>query len=219
MSRDGDCIFTLKRETLVLTPEKGMYWKEKETLIISDVHLGKAGHFRKAGIAVPKSLNDQNLNRIDVLISVFSPKKILFLGDLFHSDINREWDSFASWRKEYSEIKMLLVLGNHDFHDIEEYNNLDLIPSTLIKSPPFLFAHDHTEVERESSLYTFAGHVHPSIRMIGKGRQKLRVPCFFFGKSHALLPAFGTLTGTYSIKPTRKEPVFACLSDQIISIQ
>ena len=31
-----------------------IYWKEKNTLLLADLHLGKVGHFRKSGIPVPR---------------------------------------------------------------------------------------------------------------------------------------------------------------------
>ena len=30
-----------------------MFWEEEKALIVSDLHFGKTGHFRKSGIAVP----------------------------------------------------------------------------------------------------------------------------------------------------------------------
>lgn len=37
----------IKDQNLLLLPEKALFWEEEKGLIISDVHLGKAGHFRK----------------------------------------------------------------------------------------------------------------------------------------------------------------------------
>ena len=37
--------------------EKGLFWEEQHALIISDVHLGKAGHFRKHGVPIPRQIH------------------------------------------------------------------------------------------------------------------------------------------------------------------
>ena len=37
-----------------LHPSGALYWEEKKTLMLADVHLGKVAHFRKNGIAVPR---------------------------------------------------------------------------------------------------------------------------------------------------------------------
>ncbi len=218
MTREGDHSFTFKDQKLILTPEKALFWNDKNALILSDVHLGKSGHFRKSGIAIPSSVNDVNLEQLDILIRHFKPELILFLGDLFHSDINIEWEAFRKWRRKYLDIKMHLVIGNHDFHEPDEYKSLGLICSKSIEAPPFILLHDSKDLTSDNNLYSISGHVHPSIRLKGKGRQSIRIPCFFFGNSYALLPAFGSLTGTHSIKPEKSELVFGIVNDQIIKI-
>ena len=203
---------------LILTAQKALFWEEQNALILSDLHLGKAGHFRKAGIAIPKSVDDQNLYRLDVLIERFNPKRILFLGDLFHSNKNKEWESFIKWRSKYSNIDMHLALGNHDFHSPDEYESIGLICSNKIESDPFLLLHEDTSKTDSETLYPISGHIHPSIRMVGKGRQAKRIPCFYFGKTSALLPAFGNFTGTHNIKPSVNDSVFGVVENQIIQI-
>ncbi|MBO6523814.1 MAG: ligase-associated DNA damage response endonuclease PdeM [Balneolaceae bacterium] len=205
-------------QNLILSALKAIYWIEQEALMLSDLHLGKAGHFRKSGIAIPSTINDGNLFRLDALITRFSPNRILFLGDLFHSDKNMEWETFKNWRNKYTQVEMHLVVGNHDFYSPDDYEELGLICSAEIKSEPFLLVHDETTIGNISPLYTVSGHIHPSVRMIGKGRQAKRIPCFYFGESGALLPAFGNLTGTHIVKPSVNDLVFGVIEEQIIKI-
>lgn len=218
MNHEKEIEITFREQKLILSALKAIYWIDRQILILSDLHLGKAGHFRKSGVAIPGTVNDRNLSRIDSLFTRYSPKKILFLGDLFHSTRNTEWETFKSWRTNYPEIEMHLVMGNHDFHSPDEYESLGLICSVEIKADPFLLIHDETTTGNPSELYLISGHVHPSVRMIGKGRQAKRVPCFYFGKLGALLPAFGNLTGTHTIKPRVKDIVFGIIEDQVIRI-
>lgn len=216
--RNGDFLFSFLNQELILTPEKALFWAENNTLVLSDVHLGKSGHFRKAGIAVPTNVNENNLERLNTLIAHFSPNRILFLGDLFHSDKNSEWESFRKWRNRNLHIEMHLTIGNHDFHSVKEYESIGLICSHCIEFIPFLFLHDFSEINEINDSYPISGHVHPSVKLIGKGRQSIRVPCFYFGNEYALLPAFGSFTGTYTIKPKTEELVFGVVNDQIIDI-
>ncbi|MDQ3016263.1 MAG: metallophosphoesterase, partial [Bacteroidota bacterium] len=97
-----------------LLSHKAILWKETKTLLISDVHLGKISHFRNAGIAVPSAAYDQNFNRLSDLLLTTGGERIIFLGDLFHNRRNIEWEHFEQWRSNYSEIEMIVVLGNHD---------------------------------------------------------------------------------------------------------
>lgn len=43
-----------------------------------------------------------------------------------------------------------------------------------------LFSHEPSN----KGLFNVHGHLHPAIRLKGKGRQKLELPCFLKGKNH-----------------------------------
>ena len=75
----------------ILHPSGAIYWEEKKSLLLADAHLGKVAHFRKNGIAVPRKAERAFYQKITQLLSLFSVKRILFLGDLFHSFQNNEW--------------------------------------------------------------------------------------------------------------------------------
>ena len=45
-----------------LSPERIIFWENENTIIASDLHFGKTGHFRKAGIAMPQSVFKEDLN-------------------------------------------------------------------------------------------------------------------------------------------------------------
>ncbi len=208
----------IQGQEFILAPEKALYWIDRQVLILSDLHLGKTGHFQKSGIPVPSGVNDENLRRLDSLLEQFNPQVIFFLGDLFHSDKNQEWDLFKRWRLEHPSVKMILAMGNHDFYSPEEYEALGLVCSSLIDIPPFAFCHDHTLVDSEIENYIISGHIHPSVILKGKARQKLRIPCFYFGREFGLLPAFGGFTGTHPIAPKRNEQIFGIVNGEIIEI-
>jgi metallophosphoesterase superfamily enzyme len=53
-----------------------------------------------------------------------------------------------------------------------------------------------------------AGHVHPAYRLFGKGRQRLRLPCFYVQAQVSLLPAFGAFTGGMNIERGEKSKVY-----------
>ncbi len=210
---------TISGQSFLLLAQKAMLWKEEEMLIISDVHLGKAGHFRKNGIALPSSSNDDNLHQIDELIQKWNPKTILFLGDLFHSEKNEEWNTFKEWRQSYKSISFKLVMGNHEIYPQTDYELLGIECYTHYHKSDILFVHDNSDVKTTSDMFCISGHIHPAIRLKGKGRQSLRFPCFYKNEISMLMPAFGNLTGTYSIKPKKNDTVIATLDDQLIRIQ
>lgn len=219
MIQEDSVHLEIRNQNLRLLPEKALFWENKSGLIISDVHLGKAGHFRKHGIALPQKLNDKNLELIDNLILRWSPKWILFLGDLFHSEKNEEWESFKTWRTKYSEIDFYLVMGNHELYPEEDYRIMGITCSKTYDADPFLFIHDENEFTGKSDRLIISGHVHPAVRLNGKGKQSVRLPCFFVDERRAILPAFGSLTGNYTLKPSKRSQVYGIIDNQILQIQ
>ena len=84
----------IHNQKLQLHPLGGLFWVEKSLLLISDVHLGKVSHFRKFGAAVPRKAIHKNFLLLDQIVADFEPFQICFLGDLFHSSLNKEWELF-----------------------------------------------------------------------------------------------------------------------------
>ena len=191
-----------------------LFWEEQSMLIISDVHLGKVSHFRKYGAAVPQRAVQKNFDAMEEAVAFFKPKSIVFLGDLFHSSLNKEWELFEDWTQLQS-AKIILVSGNHDIISPLKYEELGVkvIQELLLDS--FLLTH-HPE-EREG-LFNFCGHIHPAIRLSGLGRQSVRLPCFYKTDAQMVLPAFGEFTGTYTLEPCEGCAVFALLGDAVLPV-
>jgi DNA ligase-associated metallophosphoesterase len=202
----------IKDQQLWLSPDRCIFWEEERALILSDLHFGKTGHFRKSGIAVPQSLYQEDLQRLLALIQDFQPRQLLVVGDLFHSRENKELDLFRRWRNDLPDLAVRLIKGNHDILHDDWYRNTDIevIPERLDLGP-FSFIHDIADCEEPSETYCFSGHIHPGITLSGPGRQHLRFPCFYFGEDHAVLPAFSRFTGTASIRVSPGSNVFAIL--------
>lgn len=202
-------------EILHLHSWGALYWERESLLLISDLHLGKITHFRKYGAAIPRRALHRNFRRMEGLCDSFSPKKICFLGDLFHSHMNREWDLFEQWAGQCpSELE--LVVGNHDIISPLRYEAIGLRCSESLKKGPFLLTHHPLEVFEGFNL---SGHVHPAVRLKGPGRQQLHLPCFYLNGRQMILPAFGAFTGSHVMEPRPGDRIFALAEDQIIPLQ
>ncbi|RUA13978.1 MAG: ligase-associated DNA damage response endonuclease PdeM [Flavobacteriia bacterium] len=197
-----------------LHPLGGLFWKEKSLLLISDVHLGKVNHFRKFGAAVPRKAIHKNFVLLDMIVADFQPFQICFLGDLFHSSLNKEWELFENWVGK-TPAEIILVSGNHDIIAPEKYRqlNVEIFPELIIDN--FLLTH---HPEERQGLFTFCGHIHPAVKLHGFGRQKLKLPCFFKSKSQMILPAFGEFTGTYTMNPSKNDEVYAIVEDVVVKV-
>lgn len=179
-----------KQEWLLL-PEKCVFDAASKTLVVSDVHLGKAPYFQQAGLAVPAQMGAKDLARLSVVMAHYQPKTLVFLGDLFHATSNSDWELLTTFCATHHTTTKILVQGNHDILQPENYAaaGLAVVPHCTLGAATLV--HEATG----AFLFEIAGHIHPGVLLRGKAKQQLRLPCFVVGTQQLLLPAFGTFTG------------------------
>ena len=220
--------YRLREQTLTLLPERAIFWQEKRYLLLSDAHLGKAGHFRKHGAPISGAIHDKDLAVLTALVAHWQPEALVILGDLFHSDLNNEWLAFEAWLQQHDTLSVVLVKGNHDILPEAAYQhpNLTVYPEAWTVAP-FLLTHEPVveAVQRRGGLtffksaiaprlYNLAGHVHPGVRVSAGMGERVKLPCFYFTPQLGILPAFGQFTGCATVHPQSEDQVFAVLSPQ-----
>jgi len=208
---------------LHLLGEKAAYRPETNTLYVADTHFGKAGTFRRGGVPLPGGHNAADYQRLNNLIGRLMPERIVFLGDLFHSDINAEWRDFTEWRKLHPDIGMILIQGNHDILDSEEYRQAGLEVHLPGFSDSGLMLNHHPRKPEDVSKETkpaLCGHVHPGVRLTGPGRQYEKLPCFWLSSQfkQLMLPAFGSFTGLGIIAPSEDDGIYVAASGQVVEV-
>jgi DNA ligase-associated metallophosphoesterase len=211
--------FTIKDQQLWLSPDRTVFWEEEKALIVSDMHFGKTGHFRKAGIAIPQGVFKEDLQRLVEQLQYFQPKQLIIVGDLFHSDANKELQLFQKWRDDLGHLHIQLIKGNHDILSEKWYTSLNIFThKQILKINKFCFQHDMGKCEQSQppSEYFFSGHIHPGIQISGVGKQVLKFPCFYFTDEFCILPAFSKFTGVALIAPKAGEVVFAIVNNSLI---
>lgn len=202
----------LLNNSFLLSADKCIFWEERKILILSDLHFGKTGHFRKSGIAVPQTVFKEDIQRFVSLLQTFKPNTVIVIGDMFHSHDNKEHELFAKWRKDFQQLDIQLVMGNHDILHTDWYKQTSIeITTGKLDIDNFSFVHDIEEAADDNNNFYFSGHIHPGISIQGISKQALHFPCFYFTKKYAVLPAFGKFTGTYPVKPKRGENVYAIM--------
>lgn len=204
-------------EKVWLLPQKALWFKKRKTVLMADLHFGKINHFRKAGIAVPARANDKNAENLISVLQATKPERLIFLGDLFHSHYNEDWEVVGQIRKHFVNCSFELVLGNHDIlseiqyerHSMKFYLN-ELLEDNLI------LTHEPME-EVPEGFYNLCGHLHPGINLRGAAKQSITLPCFYFGAKQAILPAFGSFTGLARIVPKKADRIYVIAEDKIIA--
>lgn len=208
----------LHGETLDLHADRALYWPRRHTLIVADVHLGKGAAFRRAGLAIPSGDTRRDLLRLEALIALYAPERLLVLGDLFHAPLleSESWfDDMAAFRTRHAQLAFEVLRGNHDraLHHLPPDWRIDWHAGAR-HEPPFVFAHEPADDHRG---YGMAGHLHPVLKLRSP-TDRLRMPVFWLRERHAVLPSFGGFTGGYGITRLAGERVYAVGPDGVIEI-
>lgn len=221
-------------ELLLLLPEKAIAWPSAKALIVADLHLGKAASFRAGGVPVPEGGTNADLLRLAALIDAHRAQHLIILGDLLHarSGCTKETlGSLALWRKQHADLHITLIRGNHDRNAGDPPTELGFevlsepapytCPRASNRTSSLRFAHDPAIVASgvEKKPLTLCGHLHPAVSLThASGLAAMRAPCFWFSHQRAVLPAFGSFTGTATIRPAQGDRVFAVGPESVIEL-
>ncbi|MEO8561702.1 MAG: ligase-associated DNA damage response endonuclease PdeM [bacterium] len=209
---------TLAGELVALCAERAMYWPRLRILLVADPHFGKDASFRALGVRVPEGATANALARLDVLVERLAPRRIVFLGDFLHAREGRNPETFAAlaaWRSVHARIAMHLVRGNHDRRAGDPPANVGIVcVDGPVVEPPFALMHHPTAI---AGAYVLSGHLHPCAVLVGPGRQRERLPCFWIGRDIAVLPAFGEFTGCAEIAPDARDQVWVVAGDEVVA--
>ena len=218
MTRAQSLIMSIAGTELVLDPDHALYWPERETLFVADLHLGKVGHFHKEGIAIPGQVVNDDYERLHRLMQRYRVKNWICLGDLFHSHWNQEHVLFLKWRSAYPDVKLTLLEGNHDRYMRKHYEKLNIDIYHSLDLAPFYLIHDWKNEVIPDKRYALSGHLHPCVRLYGKGRQMIKLVCFWFQAQGAYLPAFGQFTGSHAIQPQLNDQIYVVTSSKVVEV-
>jgi len=209
---------------IVLLPGRAAFLPGCATLLVADVHLGKAATFRQAGIPVPEGTSLTDLARLEWLVFGTQAKRLLILGDLFHAKsgcTERVFDEFTETRARFPATEVILIPGNHD-------RSIGKLPPSLgIDSclrthdePPFHFVHEpETPLpEPDRTCFTISGHLHPTISLASPGGDRITERCFVAGDDTLVLPAFGSFTGGHRVENTDGLRVWMARDDGVVEV-
>ena len=197
-----------KHEFLVLA-DKALYWPKYKALLIADAHFGKAAAYRALGQPVPQGTTKDNLRRLTALINQYPTEQLIFLGDFLHAPKSHAPATLAAikdWRMQNKEVQCILIRGNHDMNAGDPPPDLNM----EVVTEPYLiddFALQHIP-KPHITHHVIAGHIHPTYRLLGRGRQSLILPCFHHESALTLLPSFGDFTGGFVMDKKLNTKIF-----------
>jgi DNA ligase-associated metallophosphoesterase len=208
-------LIELAGEQLALLPQKAVLWPRERTLVVADIHFGKAASFRAHGVPVPRGTTTQNLDALDELIEMYEPERIVFLGDFLHARAAHAPATQAAllaWRQRRPRLQLTLVRGNHDLRagDPAARLGIELVDEPFLVGP-FAFCH-HPGLDTPG--YALAGHVHPAF-LLASRFDALRLPCFVVGPRRMVLPSFGAFTGGHLVSPEAGEAIYVSSGEAV----
>jgi DNA ligase-associated metallophosphoesterase len=171
-------------------------------------------------VRVPRGTTEGTLVRLDRLVARLAPARIEFLGDFLHAREGRDDETFrvlAEWRARHGGVAMRLVRGNHDKRagDPPSGVGIECVDGPVLE-PPFALTHHPTHV---AESYVLAGHVHPCAVLVGRGRQRERLPCFWLGEHTGVLPAFGDFIGCAEVTPNEGDALWVVADDEVMRFE
>jgi len=200
-----------------LLAERAVWLPELATVLVADVHIGKAAAFRRLGAPVPEGTTGGTLDRLSALLHATAARQLVVLGDLMHSAQARRGApdaAFAAWRARHAGVALLLVAGNHDQRAGTPPPGwaVQVVAEPHVPAPGLALVHHPRPVPGH---YALAGHVHPAVVLAARGPGSLRLPCFHLGPHCAVLPAFGEFTGTHRVQAQPGERVFVVAEGEV----
>lgn len=210
----------LEQTELWLLAEKAIYWPAQQALLVADIHLGKAAAYRRLGQPVPQGTTQANLQRLDGLLEQYPSQRLIFLGDFLHAPESQTiaiHEQLLAWRRHHPQLEITLIRGNHDRRagDPPATLGMTVVPEPLLLGP---FALQH-EPDPHPTHHVLAGHLHPAFRLHGRGRQRLRLPCFCIGERVSLLPAFGAFTGMMEVGAEAGQRIYVVGEDSVWKVR
>lgn len=171
------------------------YETASRTLLVADLHFGKAAAVAARGAFLPPYDTGATITRLEAVLARHQPARVICLGDSFHrpdSATTMEPDSARRLAALCAAHDWTWIGGNHDDGALPAAGGalqaeLHLGGVTLRHEPRF--APGGPEI---------AGHLHPCARVVQRGRS-LRRRCFAVCEGHLVLPAFGALTGSLNV--------------------
>ena len=211
---------TLAGVDVELLADRAMFLPATRILVVADMHWGKAATYRALGVPIPHGTTRTGLDRLTAVLARTRATQLLVLGDLLHARAGMQpatVDALARWRTEHASLDITLVRGNHDYHagDPPPSLHIHCVDAPLIAGPFALHHHPSSD----PAGYVLAGHVHPVVQLRGRGRQRLTLPCFAFGTTGGLLPAFGEFTGGAVIDQRDYQRTFVIADDTVLPLE
>jgi putative SbcD/Mre11-related phosphoesterase len=174
--------------------DRAVFVPAAETLVLADVHLGKAAASR---VEAPIDDGTDVVDRLDSLLAELEPATVVVAGDLLHSfsrlprGVERDLARLVE-TVDKSGADLVVTPGNHDTMLADAFDG-DTSDEYALADAETVVCHGHERPETTAERY-IVGHDHPALSVEGR-----KLPCFLYGPERyegadvLVLPAFTRL--------------------------
>lgn len=205
-----------------LLPGQAAFLPATATLLVADLHLGKAATFRSAGIPVPEGSSQADLARLERTLAATRAARLVILGDLLHAAVGctpAVIGEFRALRDRFAGVPFVLVLGNHDRTARRHAPalGLDACLESLVE-PPLHLVHDAAGAAPAAGELVVAGHRHPRVAVSARSGDRVVERCFHLAGGVLTLPAFGSFTGGHTLEGDPAARVWMAGDDAVVEV-
>lgn len=179
---------TLKRTEVLpgiwIDARRALFIESLRALVVADIHWGFAASHRVAGNLLPMWGDQEIADTLSALISDYSPKEMIWLGDCLHAVGGcRGAEDYLS-RIEHTRLSITVLAGNHD-------RRWKVPTARLLQRDRYFFHHgDHRPPELAPGMIEVLGHFHPAVGLYDGAGTRLRLPGLVVSSTRIILPAF-----------------------------
>jgi DNA ligase-associated metallophosphoesterase len=209
----------LEGERIELLAARAAWWPARRTLLVADIHLGKADALRAAGAALPhQAILERQLRQLDALVACVDARRLLILGDVLHAAVGLTDElvgAVEAWAAA-TPVRLEAVRGNHDraLDRVASRWRMTLHPD-LHAEGPFDFTHHPPSAVPDR--FTWCGHLHPAVS-IGSRVAPVKLHCFVLDARVAVLPAFTLFASGKTLPPAPGRRIVAIAQDSLFEL-
>ena len=209
-------LLPIRSQTCWLSPQRCLYWEEKETLVIGGFQLGNFPESNEQ----PKRRS--SLERMQEQLLLFKAQRILFIGGFPLPENNQYLEDFIQWRKRYQSLTIDFVLSRSSpvAESLLYSMGVHIHPGMLIEEP-FVWIASRVAEEKwklgTETHFRISGYEDPTYKKYGTPRLQTGTPAFYFTPAHGMLPAFSRPRGEDPVKPGKDELLWLTHHDHLIN--
>ncbi|OVE84657.1 metallophosphoesterase [Natronolimnobius baerhuensis] len=186
--------------------ERAAYVPAADTLLLADLHLGRAETSR---VEAPIDDGSDAQNRLASLLAQTEPDTVVVAGDLLHAfdrvplRVARDLEALESTIAE-AGASLVVTPGNHDTM-LESVFDGETSPEYRLPDGETVVCHGHEEPTIYDDVERYViGHDHPALAIDGRKRPcVLYGPGVYDGADVLVLPAFTRLAGGATVNRMR----------------